>query len=482
MISQLSSTSSLNRAQPEPIPLWPEPLAIAREQLVWLVDVPEPLQIELARLGCDPASSAQDALLLASASGNISCVTGLISLLGAADFPLALAKAANGGHRECCEALMPFAPTRGALNIAARRASIKNHAECLRAILASPVFSSDAPCGSTLLLAAAQGSYECLPLLVPRATPAAVARALVQAVHGGHADVLLLLLPYAAADGISSALCASAKSGQIAMVEQLLPRADEKAKEKAMIFATRGGHIACLSTIAASLAKNSSLLSLYAALSTAASCGQLECLTFLASKTNANAQGFKALRDAASSGHTECAALLAPLADHGLSLQTQSEIIRSSAHSRVPHLPKTNASGASIALCSAAQSGQLECAALFSPKCDAAQNTQALMIASKHGHLAFVEFLAPSSDLTFDHWRVLQTAAEDGQAHLLDFFLARRASDPHSPALESFPQRCRDNGMSRAALFFEALVEKAALGDASALGPRASAEPNRQRL
>lgn len=478
MISQHSS-SLFSRPQSNPIPLWPEPLLLAHGQLVWLADLPEPLQIELARLGCDPASSAQDALLLASASGNLSCVTGLASFVGrAADFPLALAKAANGGHHECCEALMPFASTLGALNAAARRASIKNQAKCLEAILASPIFSSADPCGSALILAAAQGSCECIELLAPRSTPATVGKALVQAIHGGHAQSLALLLPRAPADSIPSALSFSSKNGQLACLELLLPHADEKAKARALCSATRNGHLACLSTIAASLAKDSSLLPLHAALSTAASCGQLECLKFLASKTNVNAQGFKALREAASSGHAECAAFLATLASERLSSQT----LRFPAFSPIPHLPKTAASGASFALCAAAASGQLACAELFSPQCDVEQNTQALMIAAKEGQMAFVEFLAPSANLAFDHWRVLQTAANDGQGPLLDFLLAQLARDPKSPALEAFPQRCRDNRMDQAALFFEALVEKSALAAASKIGPMGSAEPTRQRL
>lgn len=482
MTSQHSSTPSLLRPRGELVLLWPEPRSVAPEHIVWLADLPEPLQAGLAILGCDPASSAQEALILASASGSLSCVEGLASFLGSsADFPLALAKAANGGHLDCCEALIPLAPERSALDVAARRACVKNHADCLRAILASPLFSSEDPCESSILIAAAQGSPDCLALLLPRSTPEALAKAVTQASHFGHAACLELLLPHATTDRLDLALIHSAKNGHIACVETLLPCVEWQAKGRAMSSAIRNGRFAVLCSIVDGEAE-SSQLPLRSALFTAASLGQLECLTFLASKTNPNAQGLKALREASSSGHVACASFLAPLADDALSTLMQSDTLPFPPFLGRGHLPHAAASGASLSLCSAADSGQIECVALFSPQCDVAQNTQALIIASENGHLACVELLAPSADLAFGHWRALQAAAEGGRGALLDFFLPLLASDPQAPALESFPKICRDNGMSRAALFFEALVDQSALEKASSLGPRAPSESTRQRL
>lgn len=170
----------------------------------------------------------------------------------------ALFEAAENGHADCVEILIPVSDPMAVNSRALRHAARAGHAAVVQLLMA--VSDAKADHSRALAWAAQEGRVECLRLLIPASDPAAEDfRALRFAASGGHAECVELLIPFSheGAEAIGESLVSAAYYGHAECAKALMRSpASLSATPRALYMAMDIGHA---SVVAAMIAHDPSL-------------------------------------------------------------------------------------------------------------------------------------------------------------------------------------------------------------------------------
>lgn len=106
-------------------------------------------------------------------------------------------------------------------------------------------FESTHSCSQALIEAAQGGHVQCVELLIPKSS--SYAHALVEAARNGHAQCVGLLIPFVQGDKIlGEALKHASKEGHNECVKLLISKSDQESIKKAVLSVAQEGYAACL--------------------------------------------------------------------------------------------------------------------------------------------------------------------------------------------------------------------------------------------
>lgn len=188
----------------------------------------EELLANLLLQGANPTANQSAALRIAAAKDRAGCARILMPISDlSTDGPSALLLAAENGSSECVELFVSSSSSSRfkAGSKALQKAAENGHAACVAILI--PVSKPKTQSSRALLLAATYGRAECVALLIPHSNPAVKqSQALAQAAANGHAKCVELLIPVSDVESFGGqALRSAAFFGHAPCVAALLENA-----------------------------------------------------------------------------------------------------------------------------------------------------------------------------------------------------------------------------------------------------------------